>query len=45
MLILKHEKGGVPKKKGREEYPAKSASADRCSLQYNTVKQNHGRTL
>ena len=28
MLILKYEKGRVPKKKGRGKHPAKSALAD-----------------
>ena len=32
MLILKYEKGRVPKKKGRGEHPAKSAKADHCSF-------------
>ena len=30
MLILKYEKGRVPKKKGKGEHPAKSAYADHC---------------
>ena len=35
MLILKYEKGRVPKKKGRGEHPAKSASRGR-SLNYDS---------
>ena len=42
MLILKYERGRVPKKKGRGEHPAKSAGRSllsKASLGYNSRPQ------